>query len=73
MRDMISTAATDDYRVLYARAFKEFGAMALWNVRPLIHPKPEHALVIARALRIEGNLAARLLAEQIEAACRAAD
>jgi len=35
-------------------------------------PQPEDALVIARALRIEGNLDARRLAEQIEQACRAA-
>jgi hypothetical protein len=28
--------------------------------------------VVARALRIEGNLQARCLAEQIEQACRAA-
>lgn len=67
------TATSDDYRVLYARAFDEFGAMALWNVRRLDDPTPAHALTIARALRVEGNLAARALAEQLEAACRAAD
>lgn len=66
-----TTPEPEDYRVLYARAFEEFGAMALWNLRPLTDPTPAHAIVIARALRREGNLAARLLAEQIEAACRA--
>lgn len=35
-------------------------------------PTPEDALVVARALRIEGNLDARRLAERIEQACRAA-
>jgi hypothetical protein len=35
-------------------------------------PTPEDALVVARALRIEGDRAARRLAEQIEKACRAA-
>jgi hypothetical protein len=35
-------------------------------------PTPEDALVVARALRIEGNLQARRLAEQIEQVCRAA-
>ena len=35
-------------------------------------PTPEDALVVARALRIEGNRDARVLAEQIEQACRAA-
>lgn len=46
--------------------------MALWNKRFLDDPTPGDALVIARALRIEGNLKARRLAEQIEQACRAA-
>jgi hypothetical protein len=36
------------------------------------NPAPEDALVVARALRIEGDLNARHLAEQIEQACRAA-
>ena len=69
---MSNPALTDDFHVLYRRAFSEFGAMALWNVRPLEQPTPEHALVVARALRQQGNLPARRLAEQIEAACRAA-
>lgn len=34
-------------------------------------PTQEDALVIARALRIEGDREARRLAEQIEQACRA--
>jgi hypothetical protein len=62
----------DDYVALYRRAFKEFGTRALWNKRLLEDPTPEDALVIARALRIEGNLEARILAEQIEQARRAA-
>lgn len=54
---------------LYRRAFDEFGAVALWNLRSFEAPTPEDALVVARALRIEGNLRARELAEQIEQAC----
>jgi hypothetical protein len=61
-----------DFVILYRRAFAEFGAQALWSKRVLEKPQPEDALVIARALRIEGNLEARRLAEQIEQACRAA-
>ena len=68
-----------DFVALYRRAFEEFGRQALWNKRLLDAPQPEDALVIARALRIEGNLDTRLvfvntrrLAEQIEQACRAA-
>ena len=57
---------------LYRQAFERFGAHALWNKRFLEAPQPDDALVIARALRIEGNRDARRLAEQIEQACRAA-
>jgi hypothetical protein len=61
-----------DLVALCRRAFIEFGAQALWNKRPIDQPTPADALVIARALRIEGDLEARRLAEQIEQACRAA-
>lgn len=57
---------------LYRRAFAEYGTQALWNKRMLEEPTQEDALVIARALRIEGDRKARKLAEQIEKACRAA-
>jgi hypothetical protein len=62
----------DDFASLYRRAFQEHGARALWSKRRLDAPTPEDALVVARALRIEGDRAARVLAEQIEQACRAA-
>jgi hypothetical protein len=61
-----------DFVALYRQAFEEFGTQALWNKRLLDAPQREDALVIARALRIEGNVEARRLAEQIEQACRAA-
>jgi hypothetical protein len=61
-----------DFAILYRQAFSEHGTRALWNKRLLEAPTPEDALVIARALRIEGDREARLLAEQIEQACRAA-
>ena len=61
----------EDYVSLYRRAFEEYGPRALWNVRKLEDPNPQDALVIARYLRLEGNLAARRLAEQIEEVCRA--
>jgi len=57
---------------LYHRAFADSKLRALWNVRELEHPSPEQALSIARNLRVEGDLSARLLAEQIERACCAA-
>ena len=70
----MSTATTEpaDFTSLYRRAFAEYGTRALWNKRLLDEPTPEDALVVARALRIEGDREARRLAEQIEQACRAA-
>ena len=61
-----------ELRRLYERAFSEYGTHALWNKRRVEDPTPEDALVVARALRVEGDLAARRLAEEIERACRAA-
>ena len=61
----------EDFASLYRRAFAEYGTRALWNKRELETPTPADAVVIARALRLEGNREARRLAEQIERACRA--
>ena len=63
----------DDYRTLYRKAFETFRVAALWNKAELSEPSPEHALVVARALRAEGDRHARLLAEQIERAVLAAE
>ncbi len=62
----------EDFVSLYRRAFEEFGATALWSSRPVPSPTPADALAITGSLRVEGNLQARWLAEQIEQACRAA-
>jgi hypothetical protein len=64
--------ATPEIAGLYQRAFEKFGASALWSSRPVPNPTPADALAITRSLRVEGNLEARRLAEQIEQACRAA-
>jgi hypothetical protein len=66
------TAQPQDFASLYRLAFAQYGTQALWNKRLLEAPTPEDALVVARALRIEGDRDARRLAEQIERACRAA-
>ncbi len=67
---------TDDeiteIQALYRRAFADFGATALWSSRPVPDPTPADALAITRSLRVEGDLRARRLAEQIEQACRRA-
>lgn len=72
MPDMKSTESLPPAFVrLYRQAFTEYGTHGLWNKRMFEAPTREDALVVARALRIEGNRAARYLAEQIERACRA--
>lgn len=60
-----------DITSLYQKAFKDYGASALWSSAPVPNPTPEDALAITRSLRVEGNLQARRLAEQIEQVCRA--
>ncbi|MBF0460504.1 MAG: hypothetical protein HQL87_03830 [Magnetococcales bacterium] len=57
---------------LYRIAFQEYGALALWNMRPVEHPTPGDALAITPALRTHGRMTGRRLAEQIEAICHAA-
>jgi len=69
---MAPETVQSDFVSLYKRAFAEYRAQALWNMRSFDNPTPGDALAVARALRIEGDLAARRLAEQIEQACRAA-
>lgn len=66
------TTTPEDIATLYRRAFEEFGVSALWSSRPVANPTPADALAITRSLRVEGNLEARLLAEQIERLCHAA-
>ncbi len=69
---MDTEAVQADYLSLYKRAFAEYRAHALWYMRALDHPSVEDALTVARALRANGDLPARRLAEQIEQACHAA-
>lgn len=57
---------------LYRQAFAEYGAVALWNMRPVEHPTPGAALAITPSLRTHGSMAGRRLAEAIERLCRAA-
>jgi hypothetical protein len=70
---MTNEDQAEDLASLYRRAFAEYGTHALWNKRAMEAPTPADAMVVARALRIEGNREARQLAEQIEQACRAAN
>jgi hypothetical protein len=63
---------SEDLASLYRRAFKEYGASALWSSKAVPDPTPADALAITRSLRVEGDRDARRLAEQIEKACGAA-
>ena len=56
---------------LYHRAFADYGTRALWNIREVAEPTSEQVLAITRQLRTEGDMGARLLAEEIEKAARA--
>ena len=61
-------ASRRDFASLYRRAFEEFGASTLWSSGPVPDPTPADALAITQSLRVEGNLKARRLAEEIEQA-----
>jgi hypothetical protein len=61
--------ATPQVVGLYRRAFAEFGGRALWNITEVkAEPTLDQVLAITRQLRIEGDMNARRLAEQIEQA-----
>jgi hypothetical protein len=57
---------------LYAEAFSRYGVQALWSRKPCSTPSIAMALVIAEALRHEGDMACWVFAQRIEQACRAA-
>jgi hypothetical protein len=56
---------------LSRKAFAEYGAVALWSMRPVAHPTPGAALAITPALRTYGSMDGRRLAERLERLCRA--
>jgi hypothetical protein len=64
--------APEPVAALYRDAFRAFGAQALWSSRAAKTPTAADALAIVESLRVEGDLAARRLAERIEGLCRAA-
>jgi hypothetical protein len=68
----VANEQTEDFAGLYYAAFARYGVRALWNKRAVENPTVDDALVVARALRAEGDREARKLAELIECACRAA-
>ena len=64
--------APEEVARLYHRAFETFGAQMLWSRKPSPTPTIGQALVVAEALRWEGDMRSRPLAVQIEEAYRAA-
>ena len=69
---MDAKSQPEEIERLYRQAFAEFGTLALWSSRAVAHPTAGDALAITESLRVQGNMASRRLAEQIEALCRAA-
>jgi len=68
--DQQKNSAPDRLIELYSEAFAKFGIRTLWSMRRVERPTIDDALAVARTLRIEGDLKARQLAEEIEAATR---
>jgi hypothetical protein len=64
---------TREIEALYRRAFREFGTIALWSMRPVAAPTTADVLAITQALRTHGTMAGRRLAERIEELCHAAE
>ena len=75
LQDDWTAVALDNCELLDAqgqgRAFAQFGARALWNIKQVDNPTIEQILAITRQLRIEGDMDARRLAERIEQAAGA--
>ena len=59
---------TVEIQTLYQQGFRDFGSVALWNMRPVNRPTPADALAITMALRTHGRMDGRRLAERIEPA-----
>ncbi len=62
---------TADISTLHRHAFRGFGTMAVWSMRPVKDPTRADALAITPALRTPDRMDGRRLAERIEAICRA--
>jgi hypothetical protein len=69
--DQQKNSSPDTMTELYFEAFAKFGIRALWSMRRVERPTIDDALAVARTLRIEGELKARQLAEDMGAAARA--
>ncbi len=70
-KDCVVSDRTDDVKALYRQAFRDFGLVALWSMRPIPEPTAADALAITAALRTHGRMDGRRLAERIEQLCRA--
>jgi hypothetical protein len=64
--------APDVVAALYREAFERYGAKFLWNRKPSAEPTVAQAMIVAAALRREGNMESLTLVARIEEACRAA-
>ena len=55
MRRYLNRILSSTCTACTAAHLAEFGTRALWNKRMIEEPTPEDALVVARALRVEGD------------------
>ncbi|HUB10830.1 MAG TPA: hypothetical protein VMB34_02650 [Acetobacteraceae bacterium] len=60
-----------DTKTLHQQAFRDFGSVALWNMRPIKDTTAGDAPATTAALRTPWRMDGRRLAERIEALCRA--
>ncbi len=72
MRQGAGRPALETVALLYREAFARFGVRSLWSRRACATPTIAQTLVVAQALRREGDMRTRSLAALIEDACRAA-
>jgi hypothetical protein len=56
------SGSESEFITLYRRAFADY---ALWSLRAFDAPTLEDRLVVARAFSVEGDMGARLLAEEL--------
>ena len=68
---MAKSPRLEEIERLYRQAFADYGAIALWNLKPAEDATPGAALAITPALRTHGSMEGRRLAEALERLCRA--
>jgi len=66
---MDTTERLREIEHLYRQAFADYGAVALWNMKPVENPTPGAALAITSALRTYGSMDGRRGWPNISSVC----